>query len=156
MTLYVCLSVRVFVLILSLPQVLFDDGDKLEYVSRRSIISESKYRSFFGRDPPPLPEPNQEDEEDRSRTTAVLTPKEMYEQRCGGCEMCRKPDCGLCATCRANEGAPDHERQVCLQKVCCGDLSAILLHRSLSLVRCRSCRCVLVFLSSKRFNNVSR
>jgi len=100
-------------------KIQFDDGDSLEYVSRRSIITESKYRTFFGREPPPLPSAEIGEELEASHVITSLTPREMYTRRCGQCELCTKPDCGVCSTCRNNKRAAsnDDEREVCLQKV---------------------------------------
>lgn len=48
----------------------------------------------------------------------VLTPRELYQRRCNQCTLCRKADCGRCATCirnRSREG--EGGREVCLRKV---------------------------------------
>jgi hypothetical protein len=49
---------------------------------------------------------------------ASLSPREMYARRCNDCELCKKPECGSCASCTNNKSAStDDEREVCLQKV---------------------------------------
>lgn len=51
-------------------------------------------------------------------TGLSLGPQEMYARRCNECELCTKPDCGSCASCRSNNRASSNgTREVCLQKV---------------------------------------
>lgn len=53
----------------------------------------------------------------KGMTGGTLSPQEMYVQQCGNCELCVKPACGSCFSCRSNRKAPSHIRRVCLQKV---------------------------------------
>lgn len=48
----------------------------------------------------------------------VLSPQDLYANRCKKCELCMKQDCGACWSCRSNQKNPSRSRRsVCLQKV---------------------------------------
>jgi hypothetical protein len=52
-------------------------------------------------------------------TGTVLSPQDLYANRCKQCELCIKQDCGACWSCRTNRKQPKCSRRaVCLQKVC--------------------------------------
>lgn len=46
-----------------------------------------------------------------------LSPQDMYARRCDQCELCLKPDCRSCSSCRSNTKNPGRRRAVCLHKV---------------------------------------
>ena len=47
----------------------------------------------------------------------LCTPKQLFQMKCGVCEMCQKEDCKVCATCRRNSSHTCREKEVCLRKV---------------------------------------
>lgn len=54
----------------------------------------------------------------------LLTPQELWKNRCGNCPNCLKPECLKCASCVSNmrkaaAGNGDGSRECCLQAMCC-------------------------------------
>jgi hypothetical protein len=98
-------------------QVWFDDGEIVDGISGRSIITESEYRNkwqdIFGRAPPDRPEHLSKG----SSTACRRSPQDLFRERCGECDLCIRPACGKCHGCSRSASYPSEERAVCVRKV---------------------------------------
>ena len=90
-------------------QILYDDDDTWDGVSRSDILTVQMFRDQNGRYAPPLIE------RESDALTPRMTLEELYEVKCGACVNCEKEDCGRCASCVSN--GDSNRRQACLQKV---------------------------------------
>lgn len=93
-------------------QVRFDDDDyTLDNLSRKNIRTSGSGQADI--------EFETGSDSCSTELATTLSPREMFERRCGVCELCVKPVCGACVTCKRNKNAESHyEPEVCLQKVC--------------------------------------
>jgi len=48
-----------------------------------------------------------------------MTLQELYEYRCGKCELCTRRDCEHCFSCLRNSKGVNERKEVCLRKVSC-------------------------------------
>ena len=45
------------------------------------------------------------------------TLKQLFQMKCGTCEMCQKEDCKRCVACRRNSSLTCRDKEICLRKV---------------------------------------
>jgi hypothetical protein len=102
----------------------FDDGDVVNEIGSKNLMGYEEYQrhglsGMPTTDDPKIPK-NINDERKRpanvttspNKSGIPYTPKELYDNRCQDCVLCRRQPCGLCDVC-----ASDELNVCCYQKV---------------------------------------